>query len=132
MSKTFGDQLRKLRGERPQGELAKLFGVSQNAYSSWELGRTEPSLETLARMRGFFNVSLDELCGHSAPQRSAYLQNGLKTKAVEIKKHIFSVSQKADDLLKSIEELEEALASPPAPQTPPIKTPPPVRRRPIK
>ena len=109
MSKTFGNRLKQLRGERPQLELATFFGVSQNGYSRWELGLTEPNIEMLSRMCDYFGVTLDELCGRDKPNRSIILQNSLKAKIGELRKSATDVAELAGALLRSIEKMEDAV-----------------------
>lgn len=53
-----------------QSELAERIGVRQNTLSTWETGRYEPDLDSLAKMAELFGRSIDEIVGHrlsSAP-----------------------------------------------------------------
>ena len=54
--------LKCLRRERKmtQGNLAKIFHISQTSVSKYETGEAVPDLETVVRMADFFGVSLDE------------------------------------------------------------------------
>lgn len=54
--------LKSLRKERKmtQGNLAKIFHISQTSVSKYETGEAVPDLETVVRMADFFGVSLDE------------------------------------------------------------------------
>ena len=54
--------LKSLRRERKmtQGNLAKIFHISQTSVSKYEPGEAVPDLETVVRMADFFGVSLDE------------------------------------------------------------------------
>jgi transcriptional regulator with XRE-family HTH domain len=54
--------LKSLRRERKmtQGNLAKIFHISQTSVSKYETGEAVPDLETVVRMADFFGVSLDE------------------------------------------------------------------------
>jgi len=54
--------LKSLRRERKmtQGNLAKIFHISQTSVSKYETGETFPDLETAVKMADFFGVSLDE------------------------------------------------------------------------
>lgn len=58
--------LRKLREQKEisQKELAEYLGVSQNAVSSYELGKREPSIDTLVKLADLYEVSVDYLLGH--------------------------------------------------------------------
>ena len=54
----------RVKSELTQAELARLCNVKQNTISSWETGRSEPDFESLKKMAGFFNCSIDELLGN--------------------------------------------------------------------
>lgn len=47
-----------------QSELAERIGVRQNTLSTWETGRYEPDLDSLAKMAELFGRSIDEIVGH--------------------------------------------------------------------
>ncbi|MBR1730509.1 MAG: helix-turn-helix transcriptional regulator [Selenomonadaceae bacterium] len=57
------DILKSLRNNKnlSQREFAEKLGVSQQAVGSWEVGRTEPDIETLKQLARYFNVSIDYL-----------------------------------------------------------------------
>lgn len=55
-----------------QKELAKRINVSQQTVGSWEVGRAEPSSETLTRLAELFEVTTDYLLGGSQPQKKYY------------------------------------------------------------
>lgn len=59
----FNDNLRNLRKSNKwnQSELAKQIGVDQRTISAWENGVCEPDIKTLIKLKGVFNVSLDDL-----------------------------------------------------------------------
>lgn len=46
-----------------QKELAELLNVKSTTVSGWELGRNEPSIETLKNLAQKLNVSFDYLAG---------------------------------------------------------------------
>ena len=54
--------LKSLRRERKmtQGNLAKIFHISQTSVSKYETGEAVPDLETVVRIADFFGVSLDD------------------------------------------------------------------------
>jgi DNA-binding XRE family transcriptional regulator len=60
---TFAARLKRLRGELPQAQIAKEFGVSQQTWNTWEKGRYEPSLTKLMSICSRFKVSADWLLG---------------------------------------------------------------------
>lgn len=61
----FSQRLRYLRQCRNyrQKEVAFLLGLSRSAYALYEIGRRDPSLETLLRLADLYGVSLDYLLG---------------------------------------------------------------------
>lgn len=40
------------------------MGLKQATYANYEIGKTQPTIETLCKIADFFNVSLDYLCEH--------------------------------------------------------------------
>ena len=63
--KIFSERLRELRKESglSQRAMAKILSIAQPSYSRYELGTGEPSLETLAAVAKYFEVSSDYLLG---------------------------------------------------------------------
>lgn len=49
-----------------QSELAEKIGVSQKTVSSWETGRTEPTMKDVASICSLLDVSVDQLAGTKA------------------------------------------------------------------
>lgn len=46
-----------------QDDMAKKLGVHNTTYGNWELGKTEPTIETLIKIADIYNVTVDELIG---------------------------------------------------------------------
>lgn len=62
----FATRLRQIRSERGSlFEIASEFGISDRTLGSWERGRTEPPLATVALLALRFGVSSDWLLGLS-------------------------------------------------------------------
>ena len=61
----FADRLRMLRREMDltQEKLADVMETTQRKISYWELGKTEPDLQSLWKLADFFEVSVDYLIG---------------------------------------------------------------------
>ncbi len=55
------DKLIEARDNKSQEEMAKMFGVRQQTYSSWETGRSKPSLAIIKQMELEFSVPMEEL-----------------------------------------------------------------------
>lgn len=65
-------ELRKQKG-LTQSEVANQIFLTQNGYSSYENGRTEPNIGTLCKLADFYNVSLDYLVGREFKNDIGYL-----------------------------------------------------------
>lgn len=63
--KIFCERIKKLRIEAnlTQAEVSKALNMSRNAFTNYENGIREPSLETLTKICKFFDVSADYLLG---------------------------------------------------------------------
>jgi DNA-binding XRE family transcriptional regulator len=59
----LGRQMRRLRGDTFQKDVAYHLGVSQMMVSYWERGVCDPPLWMLIRIADHFGVTLDELVG---------------------------------------------------------------------
>lgn len=59
----FKEQLTKLRkrNNMTQTDLANLMGVKQYVISSWETGRSEPTINQLKELSNIFKISADYL-----------------------------------------------------------------------
>ncbi len=59
-------KLKELREQKglSQYEIAPLFGLKQATYANYEIGKTQPTIETLCTIADYFGVSLDYLCDH--------------------------------------------------------------------
>jgi transcriptional regulator with XRE-family HTH domain len=55
-----------------QNELGREFGKGSSAMSGWMSGRTQPSLEELARICALLDVSADEILGLKPVPEPAY------------------------------------------------------------
>lgn len=61
----YADRIRSLRLKNvySQPELAETVGVTKNAVSNWEAGRTRPDLDTIKKLCAAFHTSADTLLG---------------------------------------------------------------------
>lgn len=48
-----------LRGNTPQIEMAKKYNVSQQTWSSWEKGRTIPSMSIMLKMEKEYKIPME-------------------------------------------------------------------------
>ena len=63
MSEIFSRRLRAARGNRSQAEVCAAIGVKQGTYSTWELGKYEPSFDVLVKLATYLGTSTDKLLG---------------------------------------------------------------------
>lgn len=61
MRRKLGAELRRLRGEEPQGNVSRRLGFTQASLSNYETGKREPTLFRAAKIAGAYGVTLDEL-----------------------------------------------------------------------
>jgi transcriptional regulator with XRE-family HTH domain len=68
--KNFGRKLRGLREERDlkQSEVAKAVHVGKAYVSSWENGKSKPSLDSIVGLANLFGVSVDYLLFENVPR----------------------------------------------------------------
>lgn len=57
------DSIKKLRKEKgmTQDELAEQLFVTRQAVSNWEMGKTQPDVDTLTRLAEIFDVSVERI-----------------------------------------------------------------------
>lgn len=62
---TFPEKLKTARKEAgySQRQVESLTGIKQSTLAGYEIGRTEPDIETLGTLADFYNVSTDWLIG---------------------------------------------------------------------
>ena len=60
---TIGKNIKKKRNEKgiTQDQLAEKLHVTRQTVSSWEMGRTEPDVDTLTRLAEALKVSVEDL-----------------------------------------------------------------------
>lgn len=65
MARKYNEVLKELRIERKltQAEIAKIINISQRAYSFYEKGEREPSIETILKLAEYYQVPTDILLG---------------------------------------------------------------------
>ncbi len=69
--KSFNDKLRKARLDAgyTQVQVADILGIGRSTLANYEVGRTEPDLNTLAQLADFYCVSVDWLLGTKGGKR---------------------------------------------------------------
>ena len=72
MNLLIGENIRRKRAERnlTQEEVATHLGVSFQTVSKWERGESYPDIELLPAIANYFSISIDELVGMSAAEKT--------------------------------------------------------------
>ena len=70
-SESFSQTLRQLRlaAGLSQQEIADRLHISRSAYTYYEIGRTQPTLENLVRIAEILNQPIDALLPEAAPNQ---------------------------------------------------------------
>lgn len=99
---TIGETIRKLRRERDitQEGLADMLGISAQAVSGWECGRTAPDISQLAPLANIFEVSADVILGIDIDSKNKRIE--------ELHKAAYDTACTGDHT-KSIQMAEDAL-----------------------
>lgn len=71
-------ELRKLN-KKSQTEIANMLNMSQNTYSKYELGMTEPNISNLIKLADYYNVSIDYLVGRERHNDIGYLKPEIRS-----------------------------------------------------
>lgn len=68
-------RLKDLRKNKKQSqqEISNLLNISQRTYCGYELGTSEPNLETLCILADYYNVTLDYLVGREFKNEIGFL-----------------------------------------------------------
>lgn len=103
----LNENLRRLRDEKGvnQKDVAEFLKISRQAYSYYELGKRDPSNETLRMLSEYFNVSIDYLLG----QAPKYVIP-IKTKVVPLVGEIVAGKPKyADEEFQYFIEIDDVI-----------------------
>lgn len=71
-AETFGQKLKEIRKNTgfTQNEVAKELNIPRVNITNYELGRTQPDIETLGRLIDFYEISADWLLGTGIRKKS--------------------------------------------------------------
>ena len=90
----IGNRLKLLRTEKglSQEEVSSVLNITRQAYSSWERGEFEPSLEMINKIADYFKVTVDFLIERTNIRESIYedpkLQEYINDCVKVYKKHV--------------------------------------------
>jgi DNA-binding XRE family transcriptional regulator len=76
---SIGEAIKYLRAKRgmSQDALAETVGVSRQAISNWENGKTQPDADTLAKLGALFDVSVDSIIKNDISEKKPVRKFGL-------------------------------------------------------
>ena len=77
MIKTMPEILRELRTSKSltQSDVAKILGLTTNAYQSYERGTSEPSCKAINKLADFYGVTTDYLLGRESKKNPIAMLN---------------------------------------------------------
>ena len=111
MQLNLGIKIRELRRRdgRTQDNLAESLGVTAQAVSRWEAGRSYPDMEMIPAIANYFHVSIDELFGYH-DEREEKIRTILEKATGIITKQGFTMYQGSlsEDVLECVNMLRAA------------------------
>ena len=111
-------QLRERAG-LSQYDIAPILQVTQATYANYELGKTQPTIETLIKIADYYGVSLDYLCDHTTKafdfgylnEQQIYLINKIKaldnTDLIQVNGYVDAILSNKNNSGKSEKELNK-------------------------
>lgn len=106
---TIGARFKYLRGAMTQTQMAALFGVKQNTYSSWETDNKEPSLTTVRKVCKHFNIQSDWLICLIDQKVGVEINIDHKKDAENLRRKLDRVNKALTHVLMGVGELQEAV-----------------------
>lgn len=108
----FGKNLKRIRTDKKinQQELADVLNVSQKTISSWEVGRSEPSMGDIKKIADFMECTQEDLIGIQRTTGNISFEdilvkvNSLNMKELE---RLIEVIKQQQEKLIMIEKMEE-------------------------
>ena len=111
MQLNLGIKIRELRRRdgRTQDNLAESLGVTAQAVSRWEAGRSYPDMEMIPAIANYFHVSIDELFGYR-DEREEKIRTILEKASGILTKQGFTMYQGSlsEDVLECVNMLRAA------------------------
>ena len=111
MQLNLGIKIRELRRRdgRTQDNLAESLGVTAQAVSRWEAGRSYPDMEMIPAIANYFHVSIDELFGYH-DEREEKIRTILEKASGILTKQGFTMYQGSlsEDVLECVNMLRAA------------------------
>lgn len=104
----FSTRLKQLRSEEKisQSQLAKMLYVSQQTVAKWETDKATPNPETLVKIAGVFQVSVDNLLGLDKNVFPSHEKNTPYEPLITAYKNADEGTRRAVDKLLDLEPME--------------------------
>ena len=101
-TQNLGERIALLRKARrlTQDDLSKVFGVTNQAVSKWEIGACCPDVSLLPAIASYFGVSVDELLGREDPT---------KAELARIRETLNELKERTERIENKLETLEESV-----------------------
>lgn len=98
-------RLREFRGTRTQRQIADVIGITQSAYSLWEVGRRNKKFEDFARLCQRLNISADWLLGLTDERKSLRIEGDI----AELQKKTDEIVQAASEMRQKLKVIDSCL-----------------------
>lgn len=95
MSKTIGELLAMYRKklELTQREVAEALNIDRSTYTCYEIGKTEPNIETITKLAKIFNVSVVDLFRIDGDDSTQAAEIGASGKQTENKLKFYDLNE---------------------------------------
>lgn len=102
--------LRKAKGWT-QDEMLSVCGITRSTWSNYENGQTEPDIQTIAKVSGVFEVSIDDLILKDLSNLPQYASNKRKFTEVEGPENVLNDPENIQTwtILTHLRRIEEKL-----------------------
>lgn len=100
MNETFSSRLREARGKKSQRDVCDALEIKQGTYSTWELGKYEPTFDVLVKLAAYLGVTTDWLLG--MPESNSKIELTAQGKLACARKAFFKLNDAVKELEKSL------------------------------
>lgn len=100
-------KIKELRGKTTQKEISKILNIPVKNLSNYEVGRSEPDVETMIKLADYFDVSLDFLCSRPYNNQIGYVPENKKETVRKLLKLADKQFDKADIYITALLDANE-------------------------
>ena len=106
----LGSRLKQVRGGRSQVNMAKLMGVSQSCWQSWETDNREPDATAIRDICLKFECDANWLLGLTEDKTTTAKRNiTITERIIKLKKEAVDITSSMNELVSSIDKITGAL-----------------------